>query len=358
MPKAGRAVPDGVTHPWRAIRRRLAAACLIVTVAILLAAGAHGARAAAPLDVRIAWTTVPGQLTPVLFGPYAQAHILEHYGKRYIVTHEHYAGSGPMVSALAAGQIDIAQLAPSSLGFAILNAHLDDVRVITDGYQDGVDDHYSSVFLVRKDSPIKTVDDLKGKVVAVNAFGGALDIAARAMLQMHHLEANRDYTIVEAAFPNLYPMLAGGKVDLASLVLPFSETALVHGNVRVLFRMKDVFGTTQMLFNVARASFLDKNRAALADFFADYVRAQRWFLDPANRAKAVDLVATFNKRPVSVFSPYLFKATDFYRDRNARPNFDALQRNLDQLHKLGILKAAIDLKHYADLTFIDAAARD
>ena len=108
---------------------------------------------------------MPGQLTPVLFGPDAQDHLLKHYGKTYTVSHFHFAGSGPMVSALASGQIDIAQLAPSSLGFAIENAHIADIKVITDGYQDGVDGHYSSLFLVRKDSPIQTVSDLKGKVV-------------------------------------------------------------------------------------------------------------------------------------------------------------------------------------------------
>src|SRR5665213_3613777 len=108
------------------------------------------------------------------------------------------------------------------------------------------------------------------------------------MLRMHHLEANKDYSIVEAALPNLAPMLEQEKVDLISLSLPFSEIAQARGGVRTLFRMEDVFGTTQMLFNVARASFLDKNRAALGDFFADYVRAQRWLLDPANHDQAVD----------------------------------------------------------------------
>jgi len=335
----------------------LAMAGRLLLMALVLGLGARAGRAGEPLDIRIAWTTVPGQLTPVLFGPSAQAHLLRHYGKTYVVTHEHYAGSGPMVSALGAGQIDIAQLAPSSLGFAIENAHLDDVRVITEGWQDGIAGHYSSMFLVRKDSPIKTVDDLKGKVVAVNAFGGALDIAARAMLRLHHLEANKDYSIVEAAFPNLAPMLEGRKVDLISLVLPFSRVAESRGDVRVLFRMKDVFGTTQMLFNVARASFLDKNRAALGDFFADYVRAQHWFLDPVHRTEGVQIVADFNKRPASVFAPYLFTPKDFYRDRDARPNLAALQRNMDQLKGLGILKAKIDVKRYADLSFIDAAAK-
>jgi sulfonate transport system substrate-binding protein len=335
---------------WSFQRRSAFAACLVVLGGLVFG----GAASADPLEIRIAWTTVPGQLTPVLF---AKTDQLRHEGTSYTVKHFHFAGSGPMVSALASGQIDIAQLAPSSLGFAIENAHINDIRIITDGYQDGVEGHYSSVFLVRKDSPISTVEALRGKVVAVNAFGGALDIAARAMLRRHHLEANRDYTMVEGAFPNLGSMLIEKKVDLISLVLPFSEVADKSGDVRPLFHMKDALGTTQMLFNVARASFLSKNRAALADFFEDYVRAQRWFLDPANRAQAVQIVADFNKRPVSVFAPYLFTPADFHRDRNARPNLSALQRNMGQLKELGFLKSDIEVKRYADLSFIDGAIK-
>ncbi len=332
-------------------RRGLALIAIVIGAFVALSAAAASAD---PLEIRIAWTTVPGQLTPVLF---AKTDLLKHEGTSYVVKHFHFAGSGPMVSALASGDLDIAQLAPSSLGFAIENAHIADIKVITDGYQDGVDGHYSCVFLVRKDSPIKTIEGLRGKVVGVNAFGGAIDIAARAMLRTHHLEANKDYTMVEGAFPNLAPMLEQEKVDLIGLVLPFSEAAEKRGEVRTLFHMKDALGTTQMLFNVARGSFLAKNRAALADFFEDYVRAQRWFLDPANRAQAVKSVADFNKRPESVFASYLFTPADFHRDPNARPNLAALQRNMAQLRELGFLKTAIDVKRYADLSFIDDAVK-
>jgi ABC-type nitrate/sulfonate/bicarbonate transport system substrate-binding protein len=333
--------------------RGLARLALFAVALLALVATAS----ADPLDIRIAWTTVPGQLTPVLFGTYAQEHLLKHYGKAYTVSHTHFAGSGPMVTALASGQIDIAQLAPSSLGFAIENAHLNDIRILTDGYQDGVDDHFSIPFLVRKDSGITTIAALKGKVVAVNAFGGALDIAARAMLLKHHFVADRDYTIVEGAFPNLGSMLEQRKVDLIGLVLPFSEVLEKRGNVHTLFRMKDVFGQTQMLFNVARASFLDKNHAALQDFFDDYVGAQRWLLGASHREEAVHLVAQFTKRPDSVFMPYLFTAKDVYRNPDARPNMAALQRNMAQLKEQGLLKASIDVKRYAALGFIDDAVK-
>ena len=52
---------------------------------------------------------------------------------------------------------------------------------------------------MRKDSGINKVEDLKGKVVGTNAGGSAIDVAMRAMLKKHGLEANRDYTMLEGA---------------------------------------------------------------------------------------------------------------------------------------------------------------
>ena len=51
---------------------------------------------------------------------------------------------------------------------AFRTGSLDDLRVISDEFTDGLQNHYSAEFMVLKDSPIKTVDDLKGKSVAVN----------------------------------------------------------------------------------------------------------------------------------------------------------------------------------------------
>jgi len=42
------------------------------------------------------------------------------------------------------------------------------------------------------------------------------------MLRKHGLEANRDYTVIEAPFPAMKQMLAEKKVDLIPTVLPFA----------------------------------------------------------------------------------------------------------------------------------------
>lgn len=334
--------------------RAFAAARAVIALAAALALAAGQARSAEPLRIRIAWTTVPGQMTPVLF---EKTELLHHLGQSYVVEHLHFAGSGPMVTALATGEIDIAALAPSSLGIAIQNAGVEDLRVISDGYQDGVGRHYSSEFLVRNDSPIETIEDLKGNVLAVNGVGGGSDVALRIMLRRHGLEDRRDYHIVETQFPNMAAMLEEGKVDLVGLVAPYSQLLEARGTARPLFRVRDALGPTQSLMNVARAAFLARNRAALADFFEDYLRALRWFLDPANRAEAVRRVAAFDHQPLAVFADYLFTDDDYYRDRDLRPDLDALQANLRALREAGFLARDIDVPSHADLGLVDEAVK-
>ena len=96
-----------------------------------------------------------------------------------------------------------------------------DLRIIADEFQDGVPGHHTNAFVVRNDSPICALEDLKGKILASNQTGSAVDMALRAMLAKHHLQDKRDLTIIEARFPDQKAMLKEGKVDLVTAVLPF-----------------------------------------------------------------------------------------------------------------------------------------
>src|SRR3989449_6352169 len=122
------------------------------------------------------------------------------------------------------------------------------------------------------DGPIRRVEDLKGKVIATNAAGSAVDVATRAMLRKFKLEDKRDYTVVEAPFPTMRAMLAEKKVDLIPAVLPFSLDPELRKISRPLFIQRDAIGVTQMIVWTARKSFIDKNRAALVDYMEDTLR--------------------------------------------------------------------------------------
>lgn len=325
---------------------------------VLIAAGFGGAStapsSAEPLKIRNSWT-VPVANWPSLL--LEKKDLAKHMGQSYVMEDVRFNGTPPMITALATGDIEIGNLAYSSLALAVENAGMDDLRVISDEFQDGVSGYYSDEFFVLADGPIQKVEDLKGKVVATNAVGSAVDIAMRAMLRKHGLEDKRDYTVVEAPFPTMKAMLAEKKVDMIPGVTPFSYDPELRKLGRVLFTQKEGVGTTQMLVWAARKSFLDKNHAAMVDFMEDVLRIVHWYTDPANHKEAVAIAAKLTKRPPEAFDAWLLTNKDYYRDPNMVPNLDALQANVTMQKDLGFLKTGFDVKAHSDLSIVQEAAK-
>jgi NitT/TauT family transport system substrate-binding protein len=324
---------------------------MLMAVAFIAASG-HAA--AEPLRIRLSYVVPVGNWATLLE---EKKDLAVHRGKSYELEITRFAGTPPMVSALATGELDIADLTYPTLPIAILNAGLDDLRVIADEFQDGNPGYYSNEFFVLADGPIKTVEDLKGRAVAVNASGAAVDIAMRAMLRRHGLENKRDYSLVESPFPTMKAMLVEKKVDLVPAVLPFSLDPELRRVGRPLFDTKDAVGVTQFSFWVSRKGFIEKNRAALTDMMEDSLRIVRWYLDPANHAEAMAICGRITKQPAERYA-WAFTKQDNYRDPDMLPDLPALQRNIDLTHDLGFIRKSFDVTKYADLSVVkEAAAR-
>jgi len=305
-----------------------------------------------PLQIREAWVA-PGNWSSIWL---QKKDLAKHFGQSYVLDPVHYVGTPPMITALANNQVEVSNLAYSTLGIAIENAGLDDLRVITDEFQDGVTGYYSQEYMVLKDGPIHKVEDLKGKVVATNAEGSAVDVAMKAMLHKHGLEPNRDYTVVEAPFPAMKSMLAEKKVDLIPAVLPFSYDPQLRAISRDLFVQREAIGVSDMIVWAARKPFIDAHRAALVDFLEDTLRIVHWYLDPANHEAATQILGDLTKRPPAIFN-WAFTKQDVYHDPNMLPNLDALQKNIDMTKELGFIKSSLDVKKYSDLSMIEEAAK-
>ena len=233
---------------------------------------------------------------------------------------------------------------------------MSDLRVIADEFQDGNPGYFSNQFVVLADGPIKKVEDLKGKVIASNAAGSAVDIAMRAMLRKHGLEDKRDYTVIEAPFPAMRAMLGEKKVDLVPAVLPFALDPELKKISRVLFTTEDAVGVSQFSMWTARKGFIDKNRAAMVDFMEDTLRIVHWYLDPANHKAAMEICGRLVKQPPERFS-WVFTNEDNYRDPDMKPDLAALQRNVDLTRDMGFIKASFDVSKYTDLGLVEEAAK-
>jgi NitT/TauT family transport system substrate-binding protein len=321
--------------------------------AIALGAVWSAAAQAEPVKIRIGWSTMPGHMIPVL---YSKPEILKHYGKSYTVEPILFRGSSPQIAAMAANEIDMAAFSALALNLAVLNAR-QDVKVLADIIQDGVGQNHSETFLVRKDSGIKTIADMKGKRIGSNAIGSASDTAIRAMFKKNGMVDKRDFTVIEVAFPNIPIMLDEGKIDMGTVLQPVSDQLMATGKYEILFRAKDAVGPSQLVFLAGRADFLQKNRTQMMDFFEDHVRAMRWFNDPANRTEAVKIVADFMKQPPERLG-HLFTQKDYYRDPFLFPNVKTLQDSLNVIKEVELAPQVITLEpRYVDLSFVQEAKR-
>jgi NitT/TauT family transport system substrate-binding protein len=329
---------------------------LLKLISFLLCAvliGAGGARAQEPVKIRLAWVAPLANWGSILL---EKKDLARHLGKSYLLEPVRYAGTPLMITALANRELEIATLAYSTLALAVQNAGLDDLRIIGDEFQDGVEGYYSQEFMVLKDGPIRKVEDLKGKVIATNAVGSAVDVAMRAMLRKHGLEDRRDYTVVEAQFPTMRAMLAEKKVDLIPAVLPFSLDPELRRIAQPLFVQRDAVGVTDMIVWTARKPFLDRNRAAMVDFMEDALRIVQWYLESTHHNETMEIASRVTKQPAAQFD-WLFTSRDAYHDPNMMPNLAALQGNVDMTRDLGFVRSNLDVKKIADLSIAEEAAK-
>jgi NitT/TauT family transport system substrate-binding protein len=327
---------------------RLAAGFLLAVLAF-----ASAARAEEPYHLRIGWVVAPADLSTLMF---LRPDLAPHAGKTYIPELTHFAGTPAEMQAIATGDLDTAALAFSTFALGIVNAGMDDLRVLGDEFQDGVPGYHTNPFMVRNDSGIETVDDLNGKVLATNQVGSAVDMAMRAMLAKHHLQDRRDVTIIEVRFPDMKAMLSGKKVDLVSAPAPFGFDPELTQFARTLFTQEEAMGRSQMIVRVARAGFIDKHRQAMVDFLSDYLHALRYMLDPAHHDEAVKLATEATKQSADKYQSWFYTKQDYYRDPDGRPNLEALQKNIDLQRQLGFLRKQIDVSKYTDPSLMKEAA--
>ena len=308
---------------------------------------------AQPVLIRNSYVVPVSNWAPLLV---AKKELAKHWGKTYDMEAVRFQGTPQMITALANGELEIANLAYSTLGIAIANAGISDLRVISDEFRDGVPGYFSNQYFVRKDSGIKKIEDLKGKVLATNLIGTGVDIAMKAGLKKHGLIDKSDYTVIEAPFPTMPAMLNEKKADLVTGVMPFALNPMLNEIGFPLYDQTEGLGSSQFVFWTARQSYIDKHRAALVDCMEDMLRIERWYLDPANHAEVAKIASDLLKIPPERFG-WLFTKKDYYRDPNMLPDLEALQANINLQREVGFLPRPLDIRDYLELDIVKEAAR-
>lgn len=325
-------------------------------LALILLGATNVGAAAEPLKIRMDWSTIPGHFAPLIptvskYNP----NVYRHYGKSYIVEPVRMQGGGASLTALAAGELDVGSvMSPQTLVLAVSEAKLD-VKVIGQALTTELPGYLMTNFWVRK-SDIKSIQDLRGKVIAVSARGANVDSAAHIVMKRAGMEEPRDYQIAEVRFPAMIPALESKKVDTVPLVPPFNRMAVRNPELAPLFGVGDAFGPVETLMFMAKSEFIQKNRAALVDFLEDNIRMRRWMTDPQTRLQAIKQVAETAKAPESDYIDWVYTHDDYYYHPKALVNVERLQDNVKTLKEAGVIPATIDVKPYVEMSLAEEAA--
>jgi len=333
-------------------RRHLGKAASASLVGALFAP--HIAHAAPPL---IRYATAgglgPNEIETVILGDWMRNTVLSRYNKDYRLDLTYAQATPQTAMMVAAGQIDMAVLTPPVFASTTAkDAVPGGMKIVADCYQDGHEGYASQAFYVLADSPIKTVADLRGKTVAVNAYGSTPDVVLTTVLKKYDLKPRRDLDVVEIVFPSIGPALRAKRVDCGVLPLPFGAIELAKGGIRPVFSGKDAFPPFTVIAQVATNDILHQQPEAVAALLADYVDALHWLYDPANRAQAVRVTAGITKSPTAVVDSYFLTKADYYRDPNACVSAQLLQPLVDAMAADGLLAAPLDMAKYVDTSFL------
>lgn len=130
---------------------------------------------------------------------------------------------------------------------------------------------------VKKDSPIKTVADLKGKSLAVYSLGSAgITLVRIALHDVYHLNVSLkggDLSFVEMPAPAMPAALATGKVDAATLIHAQAFKAMKDGEFRPIAQTaQDLIGEFKVrMVSAVIAGYGDKLKAK-PDVYREFQR--------------------------------------------------------------------------------------
>src|ERR1043165_5564642 len=114
---------------------------MLAGLCVLALTGAAAAQS--PVKIRMAWVAPVSNWASILL---EKKDLAKHLGKSYTVESVRFQGTPPMITAIANGELEVSNLAFSTFPLAVQNGNIDDLRVIADEFQDGVQGFHSNQF--------------------------------------------------------------------------------------------------------------------------------------------------------------------------------------------------------------------
>ena len=248
-----------------------------------------------------------------------------------------------LAQVLVAGDVDIASLGGGPVMAASLSGA--DLKVIGNNVN-------KLIFSIHAKPEVRSLEDLRGKRIAVSRFGSSADIAARAALRKVNMDPAKDVNLMQlGTMSNMFGALKSGGVE-ASVVSPPTQF------LSEKMGFKEIFSITEMDLaypnpSMAVAGDLIRKKPDLIDrFMRAYVRAMH-----RARSDKDGTVKTLAKYTTITDAEILNRAYDFYMtkvlERAPYINMQGMQNALDDVARSVPAAKNAKPEQFVDLRFLD-----
>jgi NitT/TauT family transport system substrate-binding protein len=195
---------------------------------------------------------------------------------------------------------------------------------------------------------IKTIADLKGKIVGVTQLTDASTTMTRLLLQKGGL-APGDYDVIQVGgTPTRYAALERGAIHATVLAQP-ADFRASQGGMRRLGGVQDAFEGPAIVFTVQR-SWAQKNEDVVVRFLRGAVRGMEWLNNPKNRAEAIQVLA----KRINVSEEHAAATYDLYIEQKVISSDGYLPpEHIKNYLSLSRSTVPDDVSKYVDLGYLE-----
>jgi NitT/TauT family transport system substrate-binding protein len=257
-----------------------------------------------------------------------------------------FSGFPELKESLMSGRIKAAYfLAPLAMDLADKGVP---IRIVTLGHRSG------AVIMVKTESPIRSMKDLKGKRVAIPSRFAVDYLFVRRLLKQQGM-APADIQIIEMNPPDMPAALYAGAVAAYATGEPFGAVAEKAGYARPLYMTRNEWPDYLCCVLTLREELIQSDRAQVQQLVNYLMSAGTWLEHSRdNRFLAADIAATtrfFNQKP-----DVLKFALNNPPDRVTYGNLSVIRKEFDEMMRLaleaGILSRPVPYEKYVDESFV------
>lgn len=248
-----------------------------------------------------------------------------------------------LAQVLVAGDVDIASLGGGPVMAAVLSGA--DLKVIGNNVN-------KLIFSLHAKPEVKSIEDLRGKRIAVSRFGSSSDIAARTALRKFNMDPSKDIILMQlGTMSNMFGALKSGAVE-ASMVSPPTQF------MSEKMGFKEIVSVTEMDLaypnpSMAVSGDLIRKKSDLIDrFMRAYVRGMHRAYTDRNGA-----IKTLAKYTTITDTAILNRSYDYYMtkvlERAPYINMQGMQNALDDVARTVPAAKNAKPEQFVDSRFLD-----